>query len=150
MVDHPESRKVQGHGPEDQPVILAHISSRRFSACLIPLAAFLYYQVMLQMASSAALVENQKSWRPCIATIASCVAGTLQLRLERAIPPVARPGDGQADARRDAAAGRVQECEILLDVRAEVLLDAHHAGHPRRGEAAGGAEGGSVRERIWW
>ena len=51
------------------------------------------------------------------------------------------PETARRDARRDAAAGGVQVGEVLLDVRAEVLLDAHHAGHPQdggRGEPAGG------------
>ena len=60
------------------------------------------------------------------------------------------PGDGPADARRDAAAGGVQEREVLLDVRAEVLLDADHAGRPqagrRRRQAVAGVDrrGGEV------
>ena len=52
---------------------------------------------------------------------------------------VARPGNGPVDARRDAAAGRVQEREVLLDVRAEILLDAHHAGRAQDGGRSGEA-----------
>ena len=47
------------------------------------------------------------------------------------------PGDGPAHARRDAAAGGVQVGQVLLDVRAEVLLDADHAGHPQTGRRNG-------------
>src|SRR5262249_44924349 len=48
---------------------------------------------------------------------------------------------------RDLAAGGVQVGEVLLDVRAEVLLDARHPGHPQAGRG-GGAAGGEVgRER---
>ena len=64
------------------------------------------------------------------------VKGPLRVRLEPAVRAVARPGDGPVDARRDAAAGGVQVGEVLLDVRAEVLLDAHHAGHPQDGRRA--------------
>ena len=59
--------------------------------------------------------------------------GPLRLRLERAVPPVARSGDGPADARRDAAAGHVQERPLLQHVRPEVLLDEDHRRHPGDG-----------------
>ena len=65
--------------------------------------------------------------------------GPLRVRLEpsssscRSIPETAR-----RDARRDAAAGGVQVGQVLLDVRAEVLLDAHHAGHPQAGRPGRG------------
>ena len=58
------------------------------------------------------------------------------------------PETARRDARRDAAAGRVQAREVLLDVRAEVLLDADHAGHPqdgRRGEEAEPGTGDGVK-----
>ena len=63
------------------------------------------------------------------------VEGPLRVRLEPAVRAVARSGDGPRDARRDAAARGVQVGEVLLDVRAEVLLDADHAGPARRGIA---------------
>ena len=62
--------------------------------------------------------------------------GPLRVRLEPAVRAVARPRDGPGDARRDAAAGGVQVGEVLLDVRAEVLLDADHPGHPQDGRRA--------------
>ena len=54
------------------------------------------------------------------------VEGPLRVRLERAVPPVARSRDGPADARRNAAAGHVQERPLLQHVRPEVLLDEDH------------------------
>ena len=63
--------------------------------------------------------------------------GPLRVRLEQAVRAVARPGNGPGDARRDVAAGSVQVGEVLLDVRAEVLLDGGHAGHPQNGGGAG-------------
>ena len=54
--------------------------------------------------------------------------GPLRLRLGRAVPPVARSGDGPADARRIAARRRAQEVALLQHVRPEVLLDEDHRG----------------------
>ena len=48
--------------------------------------------------------------------------------------------------RRDAAKGRAQERAFLLHVRAEVLLDEDHAGHPRRGRRNGSAREGHGRK----
>ena len=59
--------------------------------------------------------------------------GPLRVRLERAVPPVARPRNGPGVSRRDAAAGHVQERPLLQHVRAEVLLDEDHRRHPRDG-----------------
>src|SRR5262249_15585163 len=55
----------------------------------------------------------------------------------RAVWVLAGPGNAPGGARRDAAAGGVQVGEVLLHVRAEVLLDACHPGHPQNGR--GGA-----------
>ena len=41
------------------------------------------------------------------------------------------PETARRHARRNVAAGSLQVGQVLLDVRAEVLLDAHHAGHPQ-------------------
>ena len=57
------------------------------------------------------------------------LAGPLRLRLERAIPPVARPRNGPRLPRRNAAAGHVQERPLLQHVRPEVLLDEDHGGY---------------------
>ena len=56
------------------------------------------------------------------------------------------PETAQAYARRDAAAGHVQERRLLQHVRAEVLLDEDHGGDSRDGggEAAGVAGGREV------
>ena len=54
------------------------------------------------------------------------------------------PETARRDARRDAAAGGVQVGEVLLDVRAEVLLDADHAGRPRS-RSEGGVDDGLMR-----
>ena len=62
--------------------------------------------------------------------------GPLRVRLERAVPPVARSRDGAADARRDAAAGHVQKCPLLQHVRPEVLLDEDHRRHSPDGSRA--------------
>src|SRR6185503_6868410 len=79
------------------------------------------------------------------------VEGALRVPLGRPVPPLARPRDGARLPRRDAAAGRREGGALLLDVRAEVLLDGDHpAGarvrrHPwRRGRA--GSRGGARRE----
>jgi hypothetical protein len=48
-------------------------------------------------------------------------------RLEQAVRAIARSGNRAEDARRDAAGRFLQGSEILLDVRAEILLDEHHA-----------------------
>ena len=77
--------------------------------------------------------------------------GPLRVRLEPAVRPVARPGDRPADARRDAAARGVQERQVLLDVRAEVLLDADHPGRPqagRRGGEGGAGDGEGVMSLV--
>ena len=60
------------------------------------------------------------------------------------------PETAQAYARRNAAAGHVQERPLLQHVRAEVLLDEDHRRHPGDGggEAAGIAGGGPVNERV--
>ena len=58
----------------------------------------------------------------------------LRLRLERAVPPVARPRNRPADARRNAAARHVQKRPLLQHVRAEILLDENHGRHPRDGD----------------
>ena len=55
----------------------------------------------------------------------------LCLRLGRAVPPLARSRDRAQHARRDAPPGGVQVGRVLLDVRAEVLLDADHRGPPQ-------------------
>ena len=51
------------------------------------------------------------------------VPRALRLRLEGAVRALARPRDRARDARRDAPAGVLQDGRVLLDVRAEVLLD---------------------------
>src|SRR5216683_1146281 len=70
----------------------------------------------------------------------------LRLRLARAVPAVARPRGGPGEARRDAAARRLQDGRVLRHVRPEVLLDegAHAPGrqgppgrHRARRRAAG-------------
>src|SRR5256885_8542393 len=70
------------------------------------------------------------------------VPGAVRVRLERAVPPGARPGAGARAARRVAASRVLQECRVLRDVRAEVLLDAHHAGD--HAEAGGSGSAGGV------
>ncbi len=61
----------------------------------------------------------------------------LRVRLERAVPPLARSRHRALDARRDAARGGVQDGGFLLDVRAEVLLDERE----RAGAGRPGAHG---------
>ena len=58
--------------------------------------------------------------------------GALRVPLARPVRPVARPRHRPRVPRRDAARRARQDRALLLDVRAEVLLDAHHPGHPRR------------------
>src|SRR5262249_39782337 len=65
-----------------------------------------------------------------------------------AVPPRARPGDRAIDARRDSPRRVLQDRRVLLDVRAEVLLDAHQ---PRRRamerQARGRQEGRQAHSR---
>src|SRR5262249_19840781 len=74
----------------------------------------------------------------------------LCLRLEGAVPPLDRSGDGAVDARRDLAGRLLQERRVLLDVRSEVLQHAHQPGRrgvqqePRGGQEGGQAHAGSV------
>ena len=72
--------------------------------------------------------------------------GPLRLRLERAVPPVARSRNGPAHARRNAAAGHLQERPLLQHVRAEVLLDEDHRGNPAN--ASRGAARGQHRQDV--
>ena len=52
----------------------------------------------------------------------------LRIPLARPVQPVARSGNGGAIPRPDAPGGRRQDRPLLLDVRAQVLLDEDHAG----------------------
>src|SRR3989442_11944622 len=61
-------------------------------------------------------------------------------RLERAVPAVARSRPRPRAARRGATGRVLQERRVLRHVRAEVLLDAHHARDRAEGGAAGAAE----------
>src|SRR6185312_7585556 len=67
------------------------------------------------------------------------------------VQPGLRPGDGARLPRRDPAQGGAQDRALLLDVRAEVLLDEDQPGDPRRSveaEPCGGRRrhGGDVAE----
>jgi phosphomethylpyrimidine synthase len=86
------------------------------------------------------------------------VEGPLRVPLGRPVRPVARPGDGPGVPRRDAPGRARQDGALLLDVRPEVLLDAHQSGRAgvrrgprrvrRRGHRVGvEGEGGRVRGR---
>ncbi len=57
----------------------------------------------------------------------------VRLRLERAIPPIARSRNRQANARRNPAARHLQKRPLLQHVRPEVLLDENHRRHPSHG-----------------
>ena len=59
------------------------------------------------------------------------VAGALRVPLERPVRAVAGSRHRTGVPRRDAAGRTRQDRALLLDVRAEVLLDAHHPGCPR-------------------
>ena len=64
------------------------------------------------------------------------VEGALRVRLERAVPPLARSRHREGLPRRDAARPRRQDRALLLDVRPEVLLDEDHRGSPRDGASS--------------
>ena len=55
----------------------------------------------------------------------------LRIPLARPVQPLARSGNGGAIPRPDAPRRRRQDRPLLLDVRAEVLLDEDHPGSPR-------------------
>ena len=68
------------------------------------------------------------------------VEGAVRVPVEGPVQPRARPGDGARVPRRDAAGRGRQGGALLLDVRAEVLLDGDHAagaGLRRRAGARG-------------
>ena len=69
--------------------------------------------------------------------------GALRLPLGGPVQPVARSGHGAQVPRRDAAQGQPQGRAFLLDVRAEILLDADHAGLAQGGRGDG-RHGGEV------
>ena len=59
------------------------------------------------------------------------VRGPVRVPLARPVRTVARPGHRPRVPRRDAARRAGEDRALLLDVRAEVLLDADHPGRPR-------------------
>src|SRR6185437_8046904 len=67
------------------------------------------------------------------------IARALCVRLERAVPVVARSRPCARAARRGTARRVLQERRVLRDVRAQVLLDAHHPGDRAEGGAPGAA-----------
>ena len=69
--------------------------------------------------------------------------GAVRVPLGGPVQPGARPGDGARLPRRDAPGRGRQGGALLLDVRAEVLLDEDHAGRARLRGGDGG-EGGGV------
>ena len=73
--------------------------------------------------------------------------GALRVPLEGSVQPVARSGDGGEVPRRDDAQGGAQDRAFLLDVRAEVLLHAHHPGHPRLCQEGHGRDERQVQSR---
>ena len=75
------------------------------------------------------------------------VQGALRVPLAGPVQPGARSRHGARVPRRDPAGRRRQGGALLLDVRAEVLLDADLGGHPAARDAGGGAggEGGGVQ-----
>ena len=72
------------------------------------------------------------------------VQGALRVPLAGPVQPVARPDDGEGLPRRDAAGRRGQARALLLDVRAELLLDADDRGRARDGRGRDGGEGAGV------
>jgi phosphomethylpyrimidine synthase len=73
--------------------------------------------------------------------------GALRVPLAGPVQPGARSGHGARLPRRDAAGRWRQGGALLLDVRAEVLLDAYLGGHPPARDARGraGGEGDGVQ-----
>ena len=61
----------------------------------------------------------------------------LRVPLARPVQPQPRPRNRRAIPRPDPARGRRQDRPLLLDVRAQILLDEDHAGSPRVRAAAG-------------
>src|SRR5207237_270401 len=80
------------------------------------------------------------------------VQGALRVPVAGPVQPLARSRDRARVSRRDAARGRGEGRPLLLDVRAEVLLDEDHAGGSRvrrpagRGRRDGRARPGLARE----
>ena len=73
--------------------------------------------------------------------------GAVRVPLGRPVQPVARPRQGARVPRRDPAGAGGQGRPLLLDVRAQVLLDEDHPGPPglRRGAGPRGRAGGPGR-----
>ena len=73
----------------------------------------------------------------------------VRLPLGGPVQPVARSRHGAQVPRRDAAEGQPQGRAFLLDVRAEILLDADHAGSAQggRGDGRHGREVARVRRQ---
>ena len=71
------------------------------------------------------------------------VRRAVRVPLGRPVRPRARPGHGARVPRRDAPGRAREDGALLLDVRAEVLLDEDQPGHPREG--ARGDVGGVYR-----
>src|SRR4051812_12813363 len=74
------------------------------------------------------------------------VEGALRLSLGGSVQPGPRPGDRALVSRRDDAGRRRQGGALLLDVRAEVLLDGADAAGPRLRGARDGREVARVQE----
>ena len=71
--------------------------------------------------------------------------GAVRVPLARPVRAVAGPRHRAGIPRRDAAGRTGQDRALLLDVRAEVLLDAHHPGCPRLRRRARARQRGSHR-----
>ena len=73
--------------------------------------------------------------------------GAFRVPLERPVRAVAGPRHRAGVPRRDAASRTGQDRALLLDVRTEVLLDAHHARRPRLRRRTRTRQRGSDRSR---
>ena len=75
---------------------------------------------------------------PCAGVGRCAVEGAVRVPVGRPVQPGARPGDCACVSRRDAASRRSEGRALLLDVRAQVLLDGVDAAGARDG---GGRDG---------
>ena len=99
-------------------------------------AGVIAYRIAAHAADLAKGHPRAREWDDAISQ------GPLRVPLGGPVQPLARSGDRAQLPRRNPAGGRGQAGPLLLDVRAEVLLDEDHPGPPGDCPGDGGKIGG--------